>query len=260
MSSKSKLNPTNLILDDIGNIITITSIGSNTLDLEGTSSSDISLTGINNITSSGTFSGLTFIGNSFDNSGILHTINVSGEVNTETNFTYNDGTQTLEVDNLNINSDILVGTKVILVSDSAGGVVVSTTPATLLFNTVSINDTGYSLSSGEITISDTGLYEISYTVVTDSDGVTGADRGRLQAFLELDSNTGSFSTVTGSTTSGYLREQNPNITSYFVGKSVIVNVTAANSIVRLRYFNSTTNTTATTTSSNQSLMYIIKLR
>ena len=219
MSSKSKLNPTNLILDDIGNIITLTSTGSNTLDLEGSASANVSITGINNITA-------------------------SGNISTNT---------------LNINSEGISGIRVIYAVDTTGGISVPTTPATLQYDTASVNDVGYTLSAGEITIADIGLYEVTYYVVTNSDGQTGAQRGRLQAFLELDPNTGSFSTVIGSTTSGYMREQNANITSWFVSKTSIINVSAVNSIIRVRYENSTTNTTAET-APGESTICIKRLR
>ena len=219
MSSKSKLNPTNLILDDIGNIITLTSTGSNTLDLEGSASSNVSITGINNITA-------------------------SGNISTNT---------------MDINSESISGVRAIFAIDSTGGVALPTTPATLQYNTTSINDSGYTLSAGEITIADIGLYEVSFCIVIKSNGTGGATRGRLQAFLELDPNTGSFSTVSGSITSNYVREQAANISSCFVFKTLPVNITVANSIIRVRFENATTNTTSLT-AANESTIYVKRIR
>ena len=260
MSSKSKLNPTNLILDDIGNIITLTSTGSNTLDLEGSSSADVSIIGINNITSSGSFSGNTFIGSNYDNGGVLYITNASGEITTDSNFTYNSGTSTLNITNLNINGESISGMKILFAIDSVGNVPITNgTPATLQYDTTSVNDSGYSLSSGEVTISETGTYEVYYCIVINSNDATSDDRGRLQGFIEVNPNTGSFSTVAGSITSGYMREQNPNITSWFIHKTIPVVISVANSVLRIRFQNSTTSTQGIT-SPGESTLIIKKIR
>jgi hypothetical protein len=127
---------------------------------------------------------------------------------------------TTDTNVLNINNESIVAPRVFYAYDSVGGVSILATPQTLDFGTIVINDIGYTELTGEVTIADTGLYTISYSVVTTSDGTTGDQRGTLNALIEEDTGSG-FTTVSGSSTSAYLREQNAGVVKYSLSKTIL---------------------------------------
>lgn len=167
--------------------------------------------------------------------------------------------ETLEVNTAKIHNLITVNTPSIFYAyDSVGGVMISMTPQTLDFNTTVLSDPGYSISSGEITVSNTGVYQVSFCLVLESDGLAGTTRGKLMGRIELDDGSG-YVIVPGSLTSNYIREQSPNLTSYMVTKTIPIEITIPNSKIKITFLNSTT-TTVCETEAGASTIYITKLR
>lgn len=229
-------------------------IGGSTLDLNtgtgittGSSSSGNTITG-NQININGTF-GITFTSGSTNNIVSSNTIegNSSGQINNT------DGTST---SNTIYSSNIVGGIKdnaIFFAYDSVGGLAVTATAQTLPFNTSSsVNDNGYSLSSGEITVSSSGNYEISYWVQCESLNQAGAARTTLTGQVEVNT-----VLVPGSASSVYVREQNLGVVAFGCGKSVPVALSSGD-VIRVRFFRGAQTTTAQTLASESSI-YIKKL-
>jgi len=105
------------------------------------------------------------------------------------------------------------------------GTDITGTAATMAIATEEITNANYSLSSNEITVSEAGEYQISWSIVVDEDGTLGGTRGRIDAYME--NNTVK---ITQSESSVYTRE-----TSGGTGLSCTFNVTlAADDVLRLR--------------------------
>ena len=101
---------------------------------------------------------------------------------------------------------------------------------TVLLDTSPIIDTGFSVLAGIINIDDVGLYEISYWAQFETTDRAGGARASYSSKLVLDSSTD----VAGSTTECYIREQNGNIVRPGSGKTVLVDVTLANTTIELQ--------------------------
>lgn len=173
------------------------------------------------------------------------------------NLTWNSSTNTLNTTNLNINSESISGTRLYYAYDTTGGVSVTTTPQTVLYDTEVIVDPGYSNSFGEISITETGIYEVSFSLTTESDGTAGAPRTYLSCFIELDTG-GGFNEVLGSGVSNYIREQGPGNTRYSVSNTVPINVTSNNSVIRVRFVQDSN--TSFVTLPDQSSIYVRRIR
>ena len=66
----------------------------------------------------------------------------------------------------------------------SGSTNISTTAAVVEFDTVEIHSDRYSLSAGVIKMLEPGIYFISYGVPINDDGIAGATRGRVFAWVE----------------------------------------------------------------------------
>ncbi len=137
--------------------------------------------------------------------------------------------------------------------DNTGGLSITTAAQTLPFDTSStVNDTGYSLNTGEITITATGIYEISYWVQCESLNNIGSARTELTGQLEVNT-----VLVPGSASSAYIREQGTGVVGYGCGKTMPISLTA-NDVVRVRFFKGIQTTTAQTKAAESSI-YIKRL-
>lgn len=87
------------------------------------------------------------------------------------------------------------------VTDSSGGVACTTTAATVVLDSAQISNDNYTLSSGAITVSTAGTYEISYSLSVDETNQSGGARCSFEGWIE---NNGS--EVVGSRTNQYYRE------------------------------------------------------
>ena len=119
--------------------------------------------------------------------------------------------------------------------DISSGTAFTTANQTVTFTSTPFNDSIYSESSGEVTISETGRYMISYSVGGRSNTDTGNERGRLLGTLEVDEDVGSFSVIQGSLGQSYCRRDTSGTTGAQVTKVVPFDVTVANTIVRARF-------------------------
>lgn len=170
------------------------------------------------------------------------------------------GTKTfsnIETGTLSINSETIAGQRLYYGYDSAGLISVMSFYQTLVFDTSVINDTGYSNTYGEITITSSGTYEVTYHVQFESVNKSGGPVATVHSVIELDTGSG-FQIVSGSGTSCYFNEQNGNIASFGSGKNAFINVTN-NSIVRIR-FSKIIGTSSCRTRPNESSLTIKRLR
>jgi hypothetical protein len=86
--------------------------------------------------------------------------------------------------------------------DNTGNVTFTTTPVTVAFDTVTINDGEWSLANGEVTALDTNTY--LFIVDVGTSGSTGTGRSGCIAYLELDSG-GGYAEIDGTRCSMYNR-------------------------------------------------------
>lgn len=163
----------------------------------------------------------------------------------------------IETTVLSINSESIAGQRLYYGYDSVGLVSVTNTPQTLIFNTSVINDTGYTNSYGEITITSSGTYEVTYHAQFESVNKSGGPVATIHSFIELDTGSG-FQIASGSGTSCYFNEQNGNIASFGSGKNVFINATN-NSILRIR-FSKIIGTSSCRTRPNESSLTVKRLR
>lgn len=143
----------------------------------------------------------------------------------------------LYANSLYINNESIVGVRAFFAYCSTTPNVTNT-PQAVPFDNSPVNDSGYSLitsggNAGQITITDVGLYQISYEVVTIPTNSFGGTRGSLFGDVRVDPAGGtSYSVVAGSESAGYMREiQGNQFTSYSCGKTILLNITAGSTMV-----------------------------
>ena len=84
---------------------------------------------------------------------------------------------------------------------------ITTTESTIPFDTEEFDpDSNYTNSSGEITVSAGGYYQVSINIPINDDGTAGATRGRVFAFLQRDQATATWTTVNNIRGQVYERE------------------------------------------------------
>jgi hypothetical protein len=163
----------------------------------------------------------------------------------------------IETTVLSINSEPISGQRLYYGYDSTGLVSVTNTLQTLIFDQNVINDTGYTNLLGEITITSSGVYEVTYHVQFESSDKSGGPVATVSSFIELDIGSG-FQAVNGSGTSCYFNEQNGNIASFGSGKNIFINA-VINSVLRIRY-SRIIGTSTCKTKPNESSLTIKRLR
>ncbi len=163
------------------------------------------------------------------------------------------GISILNTDSLFINNESISGQRLLFSYDSIGLVTVTSSYQTLLYNVNTINDTGYSNSSGEITISSSGVYEINYNVQFQSLNIQGSTNGTITAVIEKNT-----VQVPGSASSCFITEGNGPLISTSCVKTIILSITA-NDVIRIR-FARTAGTTSCQTKPGQSSLSIKRLR
>ena len=94
------------------------------------------------------------------------------------------GITILNTESLNINNESISGQRLLFSYDSIGLVTITSSYQTLLYNVNTINDSGYSNSSGEITITSSGVYEINYNVQIQSLNIQGGTNATITAMIE----------------------------------------------------------------------------
>lgn len=263
--STANLDNTTLSFTSDGSTVNAEIVASaSSMNFNGVGVADVALTGIGNLAASGdiitiqTVRGTTFHGSNFTNTQVPYTSTGAGALATNSGLTYDDGSNTLDADALDINGESIAGVRVFY-GYSTDTTAISTTATNVAATngyTQVVADTGYTESTnGVITVTDAGLYEISFCLVTLSDGVTGANRAQIIGEIELDTG-GGFSAVTGSTTISYLREQAANITGYALSKTIVISL-SANDDVQFVFYRVGTTTCALSTNST---MLIKRLR
>jgi len=178
-----------------------------------------------------------------------------GNITGVQNLTVNGTTNTTA---LNIDSESISGQRIYSGYDSIGLVPISSIYQTLIFNTNVINDTGYTNTLGEITITSTGTYDVFYHAQFQTLNNSGGRYSTITARLELDTG-GGYNPIAGSGSSCYIIEQNGNLVSPGTGKEVIVNITVPGSILKVT-FARTTGTATGTTKPDESSLIIKRLR
>lgn len=129
--------------------------------------------------------------------------------------------------------------------NSEGGVDITQTPTIIDFDDIHINTTNYNNYQGTITISEEGIYFVSFTLVTGSSDMRGDTRGSLHSYIDVDEGDG-YSVYPGSRVSNYMREQNSGITDYLVTKTIPIQINRPNTKIRVMCLNNSTTTTSTT--------------
>ncbi len=137
--------------------------------------------------------------------------------------------------------------------DSAGGIAVTGLFQTLDIDIDSVNDPEYSNASGVITVTNAGLYEVSYRTQFETNGLSGGARSTLSGQVELNS-----VLVPGSRSSCYIREQASSLVSPGCGKTIMVSAAASDNI-RVR-FARILGTTVCQTKAGESSITIKRLR
>ena len=163
------------------------------------------------------------------------------------------GITTLNTQSLNINNESISGQRLLFSYDSIGLVTITSSYQTLIYNVNTINDSGYSNSSGEITITSSGVYEINYNVQIQSLNIQGGTNATITAMIEKNT-----VEVPGSSSSCFLTEANGSFISTSISKNVILSITA-NDVIRIRYAR-TSGTTTCQTKPGQSSLCIKRLR
>lgn len=118
------------------------------------------------------------------------------------------------------------------VYDNTGGDTFTGTAITVNLDTVRKNTDSslYSLASDEVTIASTGVYLVNFRIGTD--GQTGTARSIARGWIELDPATGSFAEIDGTRVYMYCRQVDRGEGTG--SASLVLDVTAANSKLRLR--------------------------
>ena len=113
--------------------------------------------------------------------------------------------------------------------DDTGGVIVQNMFQPLSITANVIIDPIYTNAGGEVTISETGSFEISYHIQFQSNGHCCSERSSITGLVELDTG-GGFLPLVGSASSCYLREEAGDIVCPGLGKTIMVNITSGDKI------------------------------
>ena len=141
-----------------------------------------------------------------------------------------------------------------MVIDTTGNQTITNTEMTVNLDSESISNANYTLANDEITISEAGTYQVSYSVLYDITNNSGGNRGRVTSFIE-DNDSGSFAVTPGSYASVYHRE---SAGGSGMSATFILVLSNANSEIRLRTHR-TYGSTNLDTIANQTSLSIIKL-
>lgn len=141
--------------------------------------------------------------------------------------------------------------------DSKGNLSITNKPNIINFNEVFISNPNYKNVDGTITIKETGIYFLSFTIISGSDGLQGSTRGSLHSYIEIDQGKG-FEVYPGSKVSNYMREQIKGITDYLITKTIPIKIESPNSKIRIMCLNEST-TTKSITQKEESTLFINKL-
>lgn len=98
-----------------------------------------------------------------------------------------------------------VDLKPYVVIDNTGNQAITATEATVVLQTESVSNAGYTLASNEITVNQDGTYLIMYSLNYNITDTAGGTRGRVTCHIQ-DDNSGSFAVTAGSYASVYHRE------------------------------------------------------
>jgi len=180
--------------------------------------------------------------------------NTSGSINNP------DGTTTA---NVNYTGNVINSVKdnaYLYGYDNTGGTAIAASPGgglgnPVVFDIQSVAQTGLSLNTGTgvITITEAGIYEISYWVQCESLNTAGAPRTKMSAQIETDPAGGTaWVVIAGSPSSAYIREQGSGVVGYGCGKTVPI-VAAAGETLRITFFRGTQTTTAQTEAGRSSI-------
>lgn len=112
-------------------------------------------------------------------------------------------------------------------TSSISQVPVDFTRQTLQLDTVSVANPIFTLTSGELTTTATGLYQIGYYVEFQAHELQFARRGVLTALVEMDAGLG-FLEVPASQSSNSV--ENGNVTSMSLSKTMLLNISAGSTI------------------------------
>lgn len=113
----------------------------------------------------------------------------------------------------------------------AAGFAVTGTQTTVNISVGEIASSGYSNTAGVITITNAGVYKINYTVQFQSLNQTGGVRASFAARVFLNGAT----EVTGSIVECWIQEQNSTLVRPSVTKTIIVNISASDTIAIQAY-------------------------
>lgn len=119
----------------------------------------------------------------------------------------------------------------------SGSTNISTTEATIAYDTEVFDpDTNCSVSSGVITLTDAGYYDVDINVPVNDDSTSGATRARIWIFLQKDAGTSTWTTVNQIRGQDYAREASGGegvgaggIVSLVAGEAIRVRVDASSS-------------------------------
>lgn len=167
-------------------------------------------------------------------------------------------TELAMVNKLKIEKTPISSPKIYYAYDNKGNLTITKKPTAIDFDQVYIADPNYTNNNGIITIQEEGIYFISFTIVTGSNGFQGSARGTLHSYIEIDQGDG-FSIFPGSKVSNYMREQREGITDYLVTKTIPIKILKPNSKLRIMCLNEST-TTSSITQKEESTIFINKLR
>lgn len=140
--------------------------------------------------------------------------------------------------------------------DATGGVAITGTAQGLVFDTSVTAQSGLSLNTGTgvVTITEAGIYLISYWVQCESLNASGVARTALSGQVETDPAGGtSFSLISGSISSAYVRGQgSTGIVAYGCGKTIPITAVAGETL-RITFFKGPQTTTAQTRAGESSI-------
>jgi len=213
---------------------------------------------IGNIPQSGIANGVQTDGIIITSNSTAATSETTGSIITSGGVGISGATYT---NTLFINNESIAGQRILTAYDSTGGVALSGTVTGLIFDTSPISDTGLSINTvtGVVTVTDAGTYSISYWVSTESVNNSGGARSIFTSQIQTDPAGGTtFATITGSSSSGYIREGSSASIAYGCEKEWIFDITAGTTL-RISY-SRTVGTSTARTRANESSICIKRLR
>ena len=137
--------------------------------------------------------------------------------------------------------------------DSTGGSAVTNVFQTLNIDTNVINDAEYTNVGGVVTVTNAGIYEVTYRTQFETNGISGGTRSTFSGQVELNA-----VQVPGSRSSCYIREQASSLVGPGCGKTVFVTAAASDNI-RVT-FSRTVGTSTGQTKTGESSVTIKRLR